>query len=85
MKIEKATIIRGLLILLVIINNILERNGIDVISADEGTVAMFVETVIEISIIAAGYWYNNSFSPKALKAQQFLKSLKESNGDIYGN
>ena len=79
MKIEKSTIIRGFLILIVIINNILERYGVDIIPADEGSVTMFVETIIEILIIVAGFWYNNSFSPKALKAQEFLKKLKNSN------
>ena len=78
MKIEKSTIIRAILMLVVIINIVLERCGIDIIPADESTIAMFVETTIEILIIAAGYWYNNSFSQKALKAQEFLKQLKES-------
>ena len=78
MKIEKSTIIRAILMLIVIVNIVLERCGIDVIPADESTVAMFVETIVEILIIVAGYWYNNSFSQKALKAQEFLKQLKES-------
>lgn len=78
MKIEKSTIIRAILILIVIVNIILERCGIDVIPADENTVAMFVETVIEIAIIAVAWWKNNSFSEKAIKADRFLKALKES-------
>lgn len=84
-KIEKSTIIRAILLLIVIINIVLERNGIDIIPADENTVAMFVETVIEILIIIASYWYNNSFSQNALRAQQFLKKLKEGKGEINVN
>lgn len=85
-KIEKSTIIRAILLLIVIVNIVLERCGIDIIPADENTVAMLVETVIEILIIAASYWYNNSFSQKALKAQQFLRKLKEEGkGDINVN
>lgn len=78
MKIEKTTIIRTILILMVIVNFILEKCGIDIIPVDEGTVGMFVETVIEIAIIVAGFWYNNSFSPNARKAQAFFKELKNS-------
>ena len=84
-KIEKSTIIRAILLLIVIVNIVLERNGIDIIPADENTVAMFVETVIEILIIVASYWYNNSFSQNALRAQQFLKKLKEGKGEINVN
>ena len=78
MKITKSTIVRTILIVLVIVNIILERYGIDVIPADENTILMFVETLIEIAGIAVGFWYNNSFSPKALKAQEYLNKLRES-------
>ena len=37
---------------------------------------MFVETLIEIAIIAVGFWKNNSFSQAAIKADEFLKQLK---------
>ena len=78
MKISKSTIIRTILMALVILNFILERCGIDVIPADEYTVTMFVETSIEIAILAVGFWKNNSFTEKAIKADKFLKELKES-------
>ena len=78
MKIEKTTIVRTILFALVILNFILERCGIDVIPADEYQIAMFVEYAIEIGILIAGFWYNNSYSQKALKAQKYLKDLKES-------
>lgn len=78
MQISKSTIIRTILVILVIVNIILERCGIDVIPADEYTITMLVETAIEIAIIAVGFWKNNSFSKKAIKADKFLKELKES-------
>lgn len=77
MKISKGTIIRTILMILVIVNIILERNGIDVIPADESTITMFVETLIEIAVLGVSFWKNNSFSKKALKADEFLKKLKE--------
>lgn len=78
MEIKKSTIVRAILVVLVIVNMILESCGIDVIPADESFITMFVETVIEIAIIAVSFWKNNSFTPKAIQADKFLKQLKES-------
>jgi SPP1 family holin len=80
MKITKSTIVRTILVALVIINFILERCGVDIIPADENIILMFVETIIEIAIIAVGFWKNNSYSKKAIKADEFLKELRESEG-----
>jgi SPP1 family holin len=77
MKISKGTIIRTILMILVIVNIILERNGIDVIPADESTITMLVETLIEIAVLGVSFWKNNSFSENAIKADAFLKKLKE--------
>ncbi len=65
------------MLLLVILNLILEKCGVDVIPTDESTVLAIVEYLIEIAIIVVGFWYNNSFSGKALKAQEFLENLRK--------
>jgi SPP1 family holin len=70
MKITKGTIIRTILMVLVIVNIILEKKGIDVIPADESTVTMFVESLIEIAVIIVSFWKNNSFSKNAIKADE---------------
>ena len=78
MKISKQTIVRAILLVIVAINIILEKFGLDVISTDESFVLMCVETTIELAVIVTGFWYNNSFSKKALKAQKYLENLRES-------
>lgn len=78
MKITKSTIVRLILVLMVIINFILEKCGIDVIPTDEYTVLMFVETGIEIAIFIVAVWKNNSVTPNAIKADEYLRQLKES-------
>lgn len=78
MKISKSTIVRTILVALVIINFVLEKCGLDIIPADESTVLMFVETAIEIAILIVGFWKNNSYTKKAIKADEFLKQLRES-------
>ena len=78
MKITKSTIVRAILIVLVIINFVLEKCGVDVIPADEGAILMWVEGIIEIAVIVVGFWKNNSFSLNAIKADEFLRKLRES-------
>ncbi len=78
MKISKSTIVRTILIVLVIINFFLEKLGVDLIPTDESTILMWVEWLIEIAVIVVGFWKNNSYSEKAIKADEFLNTLRES-------
>lgn len=78
MKITKSTIVRTILVVLVVINFVLEKMGFDLIPVDESFILMAVETAIEIAVIAVGFWKNNSFTEKAIKADEFLKELRES-------
>lgn len=78
MKITKGTIVRTILFVVAITNFVLERVGVDLIPVDESMVLMFVETAIEIAFLAVGFWKNNSFTDKAIKADAFLKELRES-------
>ena len=82
MKISKSTIIRTILVAIVIINFILEKLGVDLIPADESVITMFVETLIEVAVIVVAWWKNNSFSEKAIKADEFLKELREEDEEI---
>lgn len=76
MKITKGTIIRTLLIIVVMINFVLEKFGIDLIPADESTITIFVETALEIAVIIVGFWKNNSYSKHAIRADKFLRQLR---------
>lgn len=78
MKISKWTIVRTIMTALVVVNLILKSFGISVINIDENSVAAFVEAAVEVAAIVCSWWYNNSFTEKAKKADLFFKSLKES-------
>lgn len=78
MNISKRTIVRTVLVIFVIINFVLERMGVDIIPVDESTILKIVETLIEVAIIVVGFWKNNSYTPNAIKADKFLKELRES-------
>ena len=78
MQITKGTIVRTIILLLVVVNLILERCGLDVIPTNESMILMVVETLLELAAIIVGFWKNNSFTEKAIKADKFLKELRES-------
>lgn len=82
MKISKATIFRSILVLLVIINLILRKLGFDPLQIGENEVAELLELIVEIAAIIAAWWYNNSFSEAALKAQNYLQELRKEKIDV---
>ena len=78
MKISKGTIVRTIMLAVVLINLVLKQVGIDVINVSESEVLTFVEALIEVAIIVVGFWKNNSYTKKAIRADEFLKTLRES-------
>lgn len=77
MQISKGTIVRTVMLIIVLVNMVLQHFGIDVIKVDENEVLSLVETVINLAVIIVAFWKNNSFTDKAIKADEFLKNLKE--------
>lgn len=77
MKITKGTIVRTIMLFAVMLGILLRRCGINVLPIEETEVVKVVETVIELGSILAAWWYNNSFSSAARKADEFFKTLKE--------
>ena len=78
MKISKGTILRTIMLIIVVLNMILKHFGIDVINVSENEVLSVLEMLIEIATIIVTFWKNNSFTQNAIKADEFLKNLKES-------
>lgn len=76
--ITKGTIFRTTLLLLTVINMVLEQCGVDLIPTNEHFIASTIETLVEICTVATSWWYNNSFTEKARKADEFFNQLKES-------
>ena len=78
MNISKGTIVRTIMVILVILNTILKHFGIEIINVSENEVMAFVEAIIEIAVLVVAFWKNNSFTQKAIQADEFLKTLTES-------
>ena len=82
MKINKWTIVRTIMTAIVALNLLLKAIGIDVINASENEVTAIVEALIEVGAIICTWWYNNSFSEEAKRADAFFKTLKESGKNV---
>ena len=76
-NITKGTVIRTVMIAIVIINMILEKLGLDIIKTDQNTVASIVEMLFEVGSIITAWWYNNSYSYAARKADRFYLAVKD--------
>lgn len=76
LKIDKWTIVRLIAFVIVIARRVAEHFGYVIPAIDDSAIISFVEMVIEIGIIVCGFWYNNSFSQTALKADEFLHALR---------
>ena len=77
MQISKGTIVRTISIVLVLVNIVLKQFGIDAINVSESEILSFIEALIEVAAIVVSFWKNNSFTQNAIKADEFLKNLKE--------
>lgn len=77
MKISKGTVIRTVMLFAVLINYILKMLGLNLIPTDESFITQLTEALISVGTVIASWWYNNSFSENAKKADEFFKSLKE--------
>ena len=82
MKISKWTIVRTILTALVVLNLLLKAIGVDIINVDENAVVGVVEALIEVGCIICSWWYNNSFSDAAKRADAFFKTLKETEKNV---
>ena len=77
MKISKGTIVRTIMLVILIINLILKQLGYELINVSESQVLSVVEMLIEIAVIVVSFWKNNSYTEKAIEADEFLQDLRK--------
>lgn len=76
--ISKGTIVRTISLVIVLINIVLKKFGVDLINVSESEILEAVEMLIEVAVILVSFWKNNSYTQNAIKADEYLKHLKES-------
>lgn len=77
MKIKKETIIRTIILLLALANQVLAICGKNAIPITEDEVYQLVTLLVTIASTLWAWWKNNSFTQEALQADAYLEQLKE--------
>lgn len=88
MKISQGTIIRTVLLLLAIINNILALFGKSPLPIESAELENIVSAIITMVISLITWWKNNSFTEEAIKGDLLmneLRAMKKKKMDIEEN
>ncbi len=74
MNISKGTIIRTVVLVLALINQVLTAFGKSPIPIDDDAVTNLISTVWTVIAALVAWWKNNSFTKKAVTADILLKN-----------
>ncbi len=72
-NITKGTLIRTILLVLALVNQVLSVFGVSPIPIDDDTVTNLISTIWTVIASLIAWWKNNSFTDKAIKADEMLK------------
>ena len=72
-NITKGTLIRTILLVLALINQILAVFGKSPIPIDDDTVTNLISTIWTVIASLIAWWKNNSFTKKAIEADKMLQ------------
>lgn len=76
MKIKTDTIIRTIVLVLALVNQVLAIYGKEVIPVTEDEVYQLVTLIVTIASTLWAWWMNNSFTQAALMADEYLERLR---------
>lgn len=77
MKIKKDTIIRTVILVLALVNQILTSTGHSLIPISDEEITELISLVFTIGASVWAWWKNNSFTKNAIEADNVLKDLNE--------
>lgn len=77
MKVKSETIARTICLIITLINQALAIAGKEKIPITENQIYQTVSLIATVGISLWNWWKNNSFTPAAIKADEFMKKLKE--------
>lgn len=84
MKVTAGTISRTIILALALINQALTLSGKQIISIAYDDIYQIVSLIFTIGASISAWWKNNSFTSKAIKADEYLNNLKNNDTNICG-
>lgn len=78
-KITSGTIIRTIVLIVALINQILTSTGRSIIPITDEQIDSVVSIIFTIVASIVAWWKNNSFTKAAIEADNTMKNLKSSN------
>ncbi len=78
-KITSGTIIRTLVLILALINQILSSTGHSIIPITDEQIDSIVSILFTVIASLIAWWKNNSFTQAAIEADKIKKNLKSTN------
>ncbi|MDD2220833.1 MAG: phage holin [Clostridia bacterium] len=73
----KGTIIRTIILLMALVNHLLTANGLAPLPFNDEQLEQGFADVFTIVAALIAWWRNNSFTPEAVKADNYLRDLKK--------
>lgn len=75
-KIEPATIVRTVCLVLALVNNLLTQTGHTVLPFTDEEIAAAVSWAVTAAVALWNWWKNNSFTQAAIKGDQVMREIK---------
>ena len=76
-KIKKETVIRTIVLVVAIINQVLAIAGKDTLPLYESDIAQVVTLAVTVASSLWAWWKNNSFTQAAVEADDVLETIRE--------
>lgn len=80
MKVKTETIIRTIVLILALANQVLAIYGKEKIPITEDEVYQLVTLIVTIGSAIWAWWKNNSFTQPAIKADEYMEKLRQRGG-----
>lgn len=77
MKVKTETIIRTIVLILALANNVLAIYGKEKIPITENEVYQLITQIVTICTALWTWWKNNSFTQPAIKADEYMEKLRQ--------
>lgn len=85
MNIKTDTIIRTIVLLLALINQILVTTGHSVIPISDEQITEIITLIVTIGASLWAWWKNNSFTKSAIEADKYLDELRNKDISVQGD